>query len=163
MEILASSDPILRLKCKPIDLAEVEAQLALLLPLGIPGTLDALVGEMIATMRSVNGAGLAAPQVGVPLRLVVMDPDKTGAPFVMVNPILNGIGQAMKWDVESCLSCGSDKYRVRRRKAVSVEWVGLKGDYRSQTFHGWSARVVQHELSHLEGEVIADVGRKVKR
>ena len=156
VRIVSAPNPVLRRKCDLIDLAEVGAQL------NGYASLDALVVEMIATMRAVNGAGLAAPQIGMSIRLVVLDPDRTGAPFVMVNPILNGLGQAMKWDVESCLSCGDEKYRVRRRKGVSVAWVGMKGDSRSREFRGWAARVVQHELCHLDGELIADVGRRVK-
>ena len=163
VKVVSMPDPVLRQSCEAIDLAEIETQLALLLPLGAPRSLDALVGEMLSTMQASNGAGLAAPQIGIPLRLVVMDPGRTGAPFIMVNPIRNGISQAMKWDIESCLSCGTDKYRVRRRKVVSIEWIDTRGGYRTKTFRGWAARVVQHELDHLDGDLISDVGRKVKR
>ena len=118
---------------------------------------------MIETMRKSDGAGLAAPQIGLAIRFVVMDPDRTGSPYVMVNPILNGIGQAMKWHMEKCLSCGGGEWNVRRRKSVSVEWIDTTGNYRTKQFRGWAARVVQHELSHLEGEVIADIGRRLGR
>lgn len=157
MKILALPNPVLRTPCAEIDLAEIDDQ--------IEGydSLDELVADMILTMKAAKGAGIAAPQVGFPLRLLVMDPGRTGVPFVMVNPIRNGIGTQMKWDVEGCLSCGSDQYRVRRRKAVSVEWIDSKGHYHTRTFHGWDARVVQHELDHLDGKLISDVGRKVKK
>lgn len=157
MTILSLPNPILRTPCAEIDLADIDEKLD-----GYE-TLDHLVADMVQTMTAVNGAGVAAPQVGFAIRLLVMDPGRTGAPCVMVNPIRNGIGCEMKWDVEGCLSCGADQYRVRRRKAVSVEWIDTKGHYHTRSFHGWGARVVQHELDHLDGQLIADVGRKVKK
>lgn len=124
---------------------------------------EEIVRDMIALMQEHRGVGLAAPQVGLPLRLVVMDPDRTGAPYVMVNPIRNGLGTSWKWDKEGCLSLPGRTFRVRRRKAVSVEWRDLDGKPRVKRFDGWAARVIQHELDHLEGTLLVDHGRRVKK
>lgn len=122
-----------------------------------------IVHDMIALMQKQRGVGLAAPQVGLSMRLIVMDPDRRGMPYVMVNPIRNGLGVEWKWDKEGCLSLPGQTFRVRRRKAVSVEWRGLDGRPHTKRFDGWAARVVQHELDHLEGEIISDHGRPVRR
>jgi peptide deformylase len=132
-------------------------------PLLDPEWMHGVVADMIQELRRVRGAGLAAPQVGVPLQLLLVDPASTGTPLVMLNPIRNGIGTSLKWDVEQCLSCPGVKRRVRRRKAVSVEWFDLRGQRRVTRFDGFAARVVQHEIDHLAGLTIVDLERAVSR
>jgi peptide deformylase len=152
MKIVTLPDAVLREKCKNVVVPVIERD-----------SYEEIIAGMIRVMRELDGVGLAAPQVGIPLRLVVIDPEQTGIPTVMVNPIRNGLGAEWKWGEEGCLSVPDTTLRVRRRKAVSVEWRDLDGKPHERRFDGWPARVVQHELQHLEGELIVDVGRPLKR
>lgn len=145
-------DPILRVKCDNIVVPVIERK-----------SYENIVEALIDTLQAMQAVGLAAPQIGLAMRLIVMDPHQTKAPYVMVNPIRNGLGEEWKWGEEGCLSLPGQKFRVRRRKAVSVEWRSLDGKPHSRRFDGWAARVVQHELDHLEGELIVDHGRPVRR
>ena len=143
--------PTLRLKSENIVVPVIERE-----------SYDEIVHDMIALMQGQRGVGLAAPQVGLAMRLVIMDPYLTGMPYVMVNPIRNGLGESWKWGKEGCLSLPGQTFRVRRRKAVSVEWRDLRGVPRTKRFDGWAARVIQHELDHLEGTLLIDHGRTVR-
>ncbi len=141
--------PTLRLKSENIVVPVIERD-----------SYEEIVAGMIETLQAAKGVGLAAIQIGLAMRLVVMDPNHTGMPYVMVNPIRNGLGANWKWGEEGCLSLPGKTFRVRRRKAVSVEWRDLDGKPRTKRFDRWAARVIQHELDHLEGTLICDHGRK---
>ena len=145
------ADPILRLTCSNIVVPVIERD-----------SYEEIVEGMIELLLKLKAVGLAAPQVGIEKQIVVMDPGQTGAPFVMLNPIRNGIGVDFKWGIEGCLSIPRKEFRVRRRKAVSVEWRDLDGKPYSRRFDGFAARVIQHELDHLQGELICDHGREVR-
>ena len=152
MKIRIHPDPALRLQCDHIVLPVIERE-----------SYEEIVHGMVSALRKARGVGLAAPQVGIAMQLVVIDPARTGAPCVMFNPIRDGLGEEWKWGIEGCLSLPGQEYRVRRRKAVSVEWRTMEGKPRSKRFDGWAARVVQHELDHLQGILIADHGRLTRR
>jgi peptide deformylase len=121
--------------------------------------LQGLVADMQETMRSLNGAGLAAPQVGVPLRVVIFGfdenpryPDAEAVPFtVLVNPKLTPNGDEMEEDWEGCLSVPGMRGLVPRFVRLRYEGFDAEGNAIDRTVEGFHARVVQHEVDHLDG------------
>jgi peptide deformylase len=121
--------------------------------------LRGLVADMIDTMRELNGAGLAAPQVGVPLRVVVFGfeqnsryPDAESVPFtVLINPDLTPIGDSMEEDWEGCLSVPGMRGLVPRYVRLRYQGFDVQGNTIDRTVLGFHARVVQHEVDHLDG------------
>lgn len=125
-----------------------------------------LVRNMIETMIDANGAGLAAPQVHVPLRLAVfqapeerLDPglpeaerfDRTAPLTVLANPEMEVLGDEVEGGWEGCLSIPGMRGFVERPAHIRYRGVNLKGETVERTARGFHARVVQHELDHLDG------------
>ena len=121
--------------------------------------LHALVADMLDTMRSLDGAGLAAPQIGVGLQVVIFGvdhnpryPHAETVPFtVLVNPILEPIGEAVEEDWEGCLSVPGMRGLVPRFSALRYRGHDQFGATIDRTVSGFHARVVQHECDHLIG------------
>lgn len=117
-----------------------------------------LVVDMIDTMRDAPGIGLAAPQVHIPLRLVIyMVPegrteDGEGHPLtVLVNPEITVLDEAKEEGVEGCLSLPGMAGRVARPRHIRVKALDLDGNEMEYEAEGYHARVVQHECDHLDG------------
>lgn len=125
------------------------------------GTADlaALVEDMNDTMRAMNGAGLAAPQIGVSLRVVVFEvrqnpryPQVEEVPYtVLVNPELTPLGDAMEDGWEGCLSVPGMRGLVPRYQWLHYRGSDVRGLPVERTVEGFHARVVQHEVDHLDG------------
>jgi len=121
--------------------------------------LRALVADLDDTMRAMNGAGLAAPQIGVPLRVVVFEvnanpryPDVEPVPYtVLVNPELTPVGDETQDGWEGCLSVPGLRGVVPRYRSLRYRGVDPEGVEIDRTVHGFHARVVQHEVDHLDG------------
>jgi len=121
-----------------------------------------LIQDLIDTVESTpNGAGLAAPQIGVPLRLIAVDvtdhPKATvcHGPMVIVNPeVVTGEGSEI--GREGCLSLPSITADVRRATRIFVKGFTLGGDEVSAETSGFEARAIQHEVDHLDGILILD-------
>ena len=118
-----------------------------------------LVADMFETMRSVNGAGLAAPQVGVDLRLVIFGfnrndryPDAPPVPeTVLLNPVIEPIGEEVEEGWEGCLSVPGLRGVVPRLARIRYRGVDIEGRPLEREAAGFHARVVQHECDHLVG------------
>jgi peptide deformylase len=125
-----------------------------------------LVADMIETMNDANGAGLAAPQVHVPLRIIVFaapegrsDPELSGqerfdhiAPLtVLINPEMEIIGDEREAMWEGCLSVPEMRGRVERAGHIRYRGVDLEGRKIARVARGFHARVVQHECDHIDG------------
>jgi peptide deformylase len=118
-----------------------------------------LVRDMDDTMRSLDGAGLAAPQIGVSLRVVIFEvvgnpryPDVGEVPYtVLVNPELTPLGEETEDGWEGCLSVPGLRGRVPRHRRLRYRGVDLDGGPIDRTVEGFHARVVQHEVDHLDG------------
>ena len=126
----------------------------------VPGAeLDALVADMLDTMRDLDGAGLAAPQIGVGLRVVVFEVDRNPrSPLVepvpltiLVNPQITPIGDDIVEDWEGCLSVPGLRGLVPRHDHIRYTGLAPDGSPVDRTVRGFHARVVQHECDHLDG------------
>jgi peptide deformylase len=124
--------------------------------------LHLLISDMLDTMRSVNGAGLAAPQIGVDLQLVVFGtaevnpryPDRPVVPpTVLINPVITPLGDAEEDDWEGCLSVPGLRGLVPRWSRIRYTGFDQYGDPIDRTVDGFHARVVQHECDHLIGRL----------
>jgi len=121
--------------------------------------LRTLVADMFETMRSVNGAGLAAPQIGVDLQLVIFGfdrneryPEAPAVPAtVLLNPVVEPIGEAMEEGWEGCLSVPGLRGIVPRFARIRYRGFDVEGRAFEREAEGFHARVVQHECDHLIG------------
>jgi peptide deformylase len=144
LEIRLYPDPVLRVKCPEVETFDA--------------ALEKLAADMVETMYAAPGVGLAAPQVGVELRLAVVDvagEDGEGDPQVLVNPrILVATGR--ETDVEGCLSIPGISEKVARAEHVRVEARDVAGNLRTIDAGGLLARAIQHEIDHLDGILFTD-------
>jgi peptide deformylase len=145
-EILRMGDPRLLRVAEPVA------------SFGTP-ELEGLLLDMHDTMREQNGAGLAAPQIGVPLRVVIFGveanpryPQAEPVPFtVLINPTLTPIGDEMEEGWEGCLSVPGMRGLVPRYRQLRYTGVDAAGAPIDRTVSDFHARVVQHEVDHLDG------------
>lgn len=146
-------NPILRKKAKKVSHAFLRTR-----------AFKTLVKNMIYTMRRVEGVGLAAPQIGKSLALVVMElhPTKTRpnlkryGPIVVVNPRIISSSKEKESDFEGCLSFERVRARVPRARRVVVEYINETGEKVRERATGLWARIFQHEIDHLCGRVYMD-------
>jgi peptide deformylase len=121
--------------------------------------LDALIQDMFDTMRAANGAGLAAPQIGVLLRVVIFgfeeNPRYPGRPSVprtiLINPEIEPLGEVRESDWEGCLSVPGMRGWVPRFRRIRYRGRDPQGNAIEREVEGFHARVVQHECDHLDG------------
>ncbi len=123
-----------------------------------------LIEDLRDTMAARDGAGLAAPQIGVPLRVVIYgitsNPRYPEAPPIpetlLINPVLTPIGEATQLGWEGCLSVPGLRGQVERHQRLHVAWRDASGGHHHQEVEGFHARVVQHECDHLDGLLFVD-------
>lgn len=144
--VLKMGEPLLREVAAPVRKFGTDA-------------LTALVRDMDDTMRALNGAGLAAPQIGVSLRVVIFEvqsnpryPQVAPVPYtVLVNPVLTPIGDEQEEGWEGCLSVPGLRGLVPRWRHLRYQGFDALGAPIDRTVEGFHARVVQHEVDHLDG------------
>ena len=133
----------------------------------ITDALIKLADDMMKTMYDAPGIGLAAPQIGVLERLIVMDCAKKEGeepdPIIMVNPIITASSAEKSVYEEGCLSIPEHFAEITRPEFVQVEWVDLDGKQRSEEFNGLKSTCVQHEIDHLNGKLFIDYLGPMKR
>jgi peptide deformylase len=157
LPIVAAGDPVLRRAADPFD-GQLE-----------PGLLARFVAALRLTMRAAPGVGLAAPQVGVGLRIAVIeDPapvpeevrrvrGRVPQPFrVLVNPSYTPVGSGRAAFFEGCLSVPGYQAVVARPTEVRLTGQDEHGRALDEVFSGWPARIVQHETDHLDGTLYLD-------
>jgi peptide deformylase len=143
--VLKMGDPLLRAVAAPVTRFDDE--------------LVSLVADMDETMRHLSGAGIAAPQIGVSLRVVIFElkdnpryPHLTPVPYtVLVNPQLTPLGPEEDEGWEGCLSVPGMRGLVPRFRRLRYQGFDVKGAPLDRTVEGFHARVVQHEVDHLDG------------
>ena len=143
-------DPVLREKAEPVE--------------GVTAEMRALIADMFDTMYAEEGVGLAAPQVGIGLRVIVIDPRENDIePFALINPQIVRLGDEVGRDEEGCLSIPGLKEIVERPTTVVVEAMNPDGEPVSIDAGGLLARILQHEVDHLDGILFLDRVSALKR
>jgi len=153
LDIVSLPAPILREKTRPVTKFDDELQ--------------TLIDNMIDTMRDANGVGLAAPQINIPIRLTVIeglpkeDEDGEEIPdsrqlFIVVNPEIVWRSQDVTDGIEGCLSIPGYLGEVERFEAIRVRAQDRHGKKVKMRLTGWTARIFQHEIDHLNGELYID-------
>ncbi|MFH1796047.1 MAG: peptide deformylase [Pseudomonadota bacterium] len=145
-------DPLLRQVSKPVE--RVDSHLL------------KFAGDMLDTMYDAPGIGLAAIQVGEPLRLIVIDiakEDEPPAPQIFFNPEIVATGDGSNVHEEGCLSIPDYYAEVERPDAVTVRYVDKDGKQREMAADGLMATCLQHEIDHLNGVLFIDHISKLKR
>lgn len=152
LEILVAPHPVLKQKAKPV--AEVDDRVR------------KLMDDMVESMYAAKGIGLAAPQVGVLERIVVIDlqeKDEQPTPMKFVNPEIIWESPDIDSYEEGCLSVPEQYAEVTRPKSVRVRYLNENGEQREIEAHGLLATCLQHEIDHLEGTLFVDHLSSLKR
>ncbi len=152
-EIKIYPDPILSVPAKPVDTVDEGIR--------------SLLADMAETMAAENGVGLAAPQVGVSLRVAVADitgcTDDTGLGLIkFVNPEITARGEEIEWE-EGCLSVPGFLQKMKRRSPITMSFLDEEGVRKEIRAEGLLAVVFQHEIDHLDGKLIIDSASQIKR
>lgn len=142
--------PVLRAKCEPVE--------------GPSDELTKLVDDMIQTMYASDGVGLAAPQIGKPLRLVVIDgqpladrfPECDGHKLTVINPEIEILDGEPVSRPEGCLSLPGLSEDVKRVEHIRMTWRDADWNEHTREFTGFAARIILHETDHLEGTMYVD-------
>lgn len=143
--ILIHPDPRLKRRCKPLATVDEAVR--------------ALADDMLATMYAAPGVGLAAPQIGVDARLLVMDcaaKDADPQPMVLINPEIVWSSAELNEHEEGCLSIPEIYGPVTRPAEVKVQFLNREGAAQEAHFGGLWATCVQHEIDHLNGKLFID-------
>ncbi|MBD5608006.1 MAG: peptide deformylase [Desulfovibrio sp.] len=126
-----------------------------------------LADNMLETMYVAKGVGLAAPQIGRNIRMIVADPEHYKSeknPLILINPEIELLGETIISDQEGCLSVPMG-YRadVQRNDKIKVKYKDLNGIDKEEIFEGFTAIVIQHEVDHLDGILFIDKISRLKR
>jgi peptide deformylase len=161
-EIVTLPDPVLRRKAKAISKFDKNLQ--------------TLIDDMIETMRAEPGVGLAAPQVNVSERLIVVEyaegddeeteemedkPPKPKKLYVMINPEIVKASNEKIMGVEGCLSVPNLQGEVERHQSLQVKGLNRHGQPLKIKANGWMARIFQHEIDHLDGVLFTDRAERI--
>tara|TARA_B100000427_G_scaffold329507_1_gene346019 strand:+ start:1965 stop:2540 length:576 start_codon:yes stop_codon:yes gene_type:complete len=158
--IVAFGDPVLKAEAE-----EIEKDFP---------NLENLIADMWETMYEANGVGLAAPQIGMSIRLFVADgspfgegedgcPDCLGFKRVMINPVIFDSSEEKCVMEEGCLSIPGIREEVERPVSIKIEYYDENWELKEESLSGIAARIVQHEYDHLEGIMIPDHLTSIKR
>ena len=150
--ILTLPDSVLRKQAKPVE--------------RVDDALRKLMEDMLATMYDAPGIGLAAPQIGVSRRLIVMDPAKEEAPrtpVIMVNPEIIQRSDEMRLHEEGCLSIPDFTAEIERPATTRVSFIDPRGERQEMALQGIWSTLVQHEIDHLNGVLFIDYLSRLKR
>ena len=152
LSIVTLPDPILRKVSAPVERVDEAVR--------------RLMDDMLETMYAAPGVGLAAVQVGVPRRIVVIDTADEGeppAPLYFVNPEIVTLGPELRLHEEGCLSIPEVHVEIERPSTVTVRYLDRAGKRRELAAEGLLATAIQHEINHLDGKLIIDFLSSLKR
>jgi len=150
--IIVAPDPRLKTMCKPIKKVDAEIR--------------TLMDDMLETMHAANGIGLAAPQIGVAKRIIVIDvarEKEDPAPLRMANPEIIWVSDDDELNEEGCLSLPEHYSEVIRPRAVKVRYLDHENEIRELDAEGILSVCVQHEMDHLDGVLFVDHISALKR
>ena len=159
-EIVVVPDPVLRKKAKAVTQFDEKLQ--------------TLIDDMVETMRAAPGVGLAAPQIGVLERVIVVeyyeneddeDDEEVGNPpkklYTIVNPVITRKSVEMEEGPEGCLSIPGYLGDVNRHLSITIKALTRHGQPITLKLKDWTARIFQHEIDHLEGVLFTDLASKI--
>ena len=153
LEILIAPDPVLKKRAQQVERVD-------------PATRQ-LMDDMLETMHAANGIGLAAPQVGVLKRIIVVDvarpPEQAPQPYRMANPEILWRSEECVVGEEGCLSLPDQFGEVTRAESIRVRFLDHENEIRQIEASGLLARCIQHEIDHLEGTLFVDHLSALKR
>jgi peptide deformylase len=152
LPVIIAPDPRLKVKCPPVDAVDDQVR--------------RLMDDMLETMYHVPGIGLAAPQVGVHKRVIVVDAsrkDEDPAPLKLANPELVWASDELGTYEEGCLSLPEYYAEVTRPNRVRVRYLDYEGEIREIEAEGVFATCIQHEMDHLDGVLFVDHISSLKR
>ncbi|MED5579216.1 MAG: peptide deformylase [Nitrospinota bacterium] len=147
LKVCRLGNPVLRLKSKEVSENEIRES-----------EFQILIRNMVETMFEYIGVGLAGPQVHISSRIFVFrpEPDKEDSLRIVVNPIVEPIGNDVYEDWEGCLSIPDVQGRVTRFSRILLKGLNNEGKNFEEEFEGFAARICQHETDHLDGVVFLD-------
>jgi peptide deformylase len=162
LEIVQTGNPVLRQRARPMSVAEIRSR-----------EIQKLIESMRTSMHEAPGVGLAAPQLGLPLQLAVIEDredyykdipeallrERERRPVTfhaVINPALEVIGEEKAEFFEGCLSLAGFTALVQRARAVRVTCLDERGEPKVIEASGWYARILQHEIDHLNGTLYID-------
>ena len=151
-KILTEPNKILRQVSKPVEKVTKEEQI--------------LMDDMLETMYDANGIGLAAIQIGIPKRIIVMDiakKDEDKKPMYFVNPVIKNKNKDLATYEEGCLSVPNQFAEVDRPSTCTVEYLDYNGEKKILEANELLATCIQHEMDHLEGILFIDYLSKLKK
>jgi len=152
LPIITIPDPVLRKISDPVE--------------RVDDAVVKLMDDMLETMYAAPGVGLAAVQVGILKRVVVIDAAEDGEPprpIAMANPELIGVGSTTRVHEEGCLSIPDVRVEIERPSTVTVRYVYRNGKEQELEADGLLATAIQHEIDHLDGQLIIDFLSRLKR
>ena len=152
LPIITLPNPLLRKRSADVERIDAE--------------LGKLADDMLETMYAAPGVGLAAVQVGVPRRLIVIDAakeDDPPAPLILVNPQIVTLGPDLRLHEEGCLSIPDERVEIERPASLTVRYLERNGKLQELAAEGLLATVIQHEIDHLNGKLIIDYLSRLKR
>ena len=152
MPILIAPDPALKARARPVGKADNDA-------------VRALIPRMFATMYQAPGIGLAAPQIGISLRVAVVDlmPDEKPTPYALINPEIIAASPELATREEGCLSLPKQYADVTRPARVKVRYFDIEGARKEIEADGLLSACLQHEIDHLDGVLFVDHISALKR
>ena len=157
--IVTLPEPVLRRKARPVT--------------EFGGELQSLINDMVETMREAPGVGLAAPQVNIPERLIVVEYgdeeededgnviEKPKKLYVMANPEIVKTSEETELGIEGCLSIPGIVGEVERFSSIQIKGLNRRGRPVKLKAEGWLARIFQHEIDHLNGVLFPDRAKRV--
>ena len=151
-KLITVPDEILRKKSKPIEKVSINEK--------------KLIKDLIETMYHHKGIGLAAIQVGIPKRIIVLDVQQKGEkkkPLCFINPVIKNISKEKSRYEEGCLSIPNTFIDIERPKTCNVEFIDIDGKKKNMECDGLLSTCIQHEINHLDGKLIIDFLSKLKK
>lgn len=149
-KIVFDGDPVLRTRAKEVDPKDIPTK-----------EFQTLITDMVETMYAANGVGIAAPQIGVSKRIFIAE--SAQGPIALINPVFTKKSMKTSGGEEGCLSVPGKFDKVRRFKSVTIEGLTANGEKVSFTANDFFARILQHELDHLDGTLYVDRVKEQKK
>ncbi len=148
LPIITNPNPILRKKS--VEIKQIQAK-----------QFQQLCLDMAKTMREKDGVGLAAPQIGQNIRLIVVN--TKGGAVCMINPKITKKSLTKEWGEEGCLSIPDVFGKVKRHKKINCKYLDKNNKEKKIQAQGLMARVIQHEIDHLDGVLFIDKAKGIKK